>query len=91
MPNVKQKKRRNSTPPEVAHRYGVATAKVINWIRTGELEALNLANRGCHRPRYSITPEALESFERSRQVIPTAPIKRLRRRSAGSDKDYFPE
>lgn len=83
--------RRNLTPPEVARRFGVATTKVLRWIRTGELVAMNLANRGCVRPRYSIAPEAIEAFERSRQVIPDGGIsttQRLRRRAAGNIKEF---
>jgi hypothetical protein len=73
---------RNQTPPQISRRYGVATKKVIDWIRSGELVALNLANRNCSRPRYSVTPEALEAFERSRLVVPDAePTPRLRRQS----------
>jgi hypothetical protein len=84
--------RRNFTPPEVAKQFGVATTKVIAWIRCGELKALNLANRGCTRPRYSISPEALEQFERSRQVIPDGGLsttQRLRRQSQASVREYF--
>lgn len=76
---------RNLTPPDVAKRYRVATAKVLRWIRLGELKAINLANRGCTRPRYSISPEALAEFERSRQVVPDGGVsttKRLRRQAA---------
>ena len=62
-------KRRNSNPPEIARRYGVANKTVLDWIRQGELVALNLARRGSKRPRYSVTPEALERFELSRQVV----------------------
>lgn len=84
--------RRNLTPPVIARQYGVATAKVIAWIRQGELVALNLAHRGCSRPRYSVTPEALEQFERNRQVVPDnceSTTQKLRRRAAGTSKDYF--
>ncbi len=76
--------RRNFTPPEVAKRYGVATAKVLLWIRQGELLALNLANRGCVRPRYSISLEALEQFEAARRVVPDGGLsttQHLRRRA----------
>ena len=51
------------TPPELARRYRVATKKVLGWIRTGELAAMNLANRGCTRPRYIIPDEAIAEFE----------------------------
>ena len=80
---------RNLTPPEIARGYGVAVGKVTAWIRAGELRALNLANSGCHRPRYSVTPEALEEFERSRQVVPAVHSVRRRRQSAG--RDFFPD
>ena len=84
--------RRNLTPPAIARRYGVATAKVTDWIRTGELAALNLARRGCTRPRYSITPEALEQFEQARAVVPDGGLsttQRLRRRAAPGVKEFF--
>ncbi len=85
--------KRNKTPPEVAEKYRVSTAKVICWIRTGELAALNLAHRGCSRPRYSISPDAIEAFERSRQVVPDGGLsatQRLRRRARqGGVKDFF--
>jgi hypothetical protein len=64
--------RRNSTPPAVARKYGVAAGKVIDWIESGQLAALNLATRPDGRPRYSISPEALDAFERARAVVPVA-------------------
>jgi hypothetical protein len=85
-------KERNFTPPEVARRYRVATKKVLAWIRKGELRALNLANRGCSRPRYSITPEALAEFERARTVVPDggeSTTQRLRRKAAAGVREYF--
>ena len=73
-----------------ARRYGVATAKVISWIRQGELAALNLANCTCTRPRFSVTPEALEQFERSRLVVPeSVPSTRVRRRPVAKLKRFF--
>jgi hypothetical protein len=81
----------NQTPPKIARRYGVATSKVIDWIRTGDLPALNLARRECLRPRYSVTPEALQQFEQSRAVIPDggeSTTRRLRRQPSNV-KDFF--
>ena len=82
---------RNLTPPQIAEQFGVAVEKVIAWIKSGELAALNLANRGCHRPRYSITPDALDAFKRSRQVIPqtVSPTRRVRRKPAATERNYF--
>ncbi len=84
--------RRNQTPPEIARRYGVATSKVIEWIRSGELESLNLARRNCKRPRYSVTPEALERFEQARTVVPDASDVTTRkplRRKLADVKKFF--
>lgn len=61
------------TPPEVAARFGCKPETVIGWIRSGELAAINLARRGSLRPRYRVSPEALELFERARSVIPRTP------------------
>lgn len=82
---------RNLTPPQIAEQFGVAVEKVIAWIKSGELAAMNLANRGCRRPRYSITPDALDAFKQSRQVIPhsVAPTRRVRRKPAGNVREYF--
>ena len=84
--------RRNLTPPQVAEQLGVATAKVITFIRNpGELRAMNLANRGCTLLRYSITPEALEQFERGCQAVPYCELsttKRLRRQSQTDLREY---
>jgi transposase len=51
----------------VARRYGVGQDKVLSWIRSGELEAVNVVSSLAKwRPRWIITPEALERFERRR-------------------------
>ena len=38
---------RNLTPPAIARRYGVATKKVIDWIRAGEMVARQDEFEGC--------------------------------------------
>jgi excisionase family DNA binding protein len=53
------------TPPEVAKQLGADPATVINWIRSGQLKASNLATGA--RPRYVIRPEDLDKFLGSRQ------------------------
>lgn len=64
------------TPPQVAARLGVKPESVTAWIRSGALRALNLARPGSIRPRYRISPEALDTFERTRTVVPREPIER---------------
>lgn len=53
------------TPPEVAKQLGADPATVINWIRSGQLKASNLATG--HRPRFVIRPEDLDRFLDSRR------------------------
>jgi hypothetical protein len=67
------------TPPQLARRYGVKASKVVGWIRSGELRALDLATRGSRRPRYRIPPGSIEEFERGRSAAPLPrPIRRRR-------------
>lgn len=79
------------TPPEVARRYRIATKKVLGWIRSGELVAINLANRGCTRPRYVISAESIEAFEAARRVVPDGGLsttQKLRRRTQAGVKQF---
>ncbi len=71
--------RRCLTPPELAARWHCKPETVIAAIRRGELLAFNLASPGCRRPRYRISPEAIEEFERRRSVAVRTKIVRTRR------------
>jgi excisionase family DNA binding protein len=65
------------TPPAVAELLGCDTHKILAFIKRGELPAVDLSI-GRQRPRYRISPEALEQFLIDRQVKP--PATKLRRR-----------
>ena len=71
------------SPPEVARRYGVDPAKVLGWIRRGELRALNVATHTGGRPRYRISPADLAVFEAARAAGPAPKVTRRRRKDAG--------
>ena len=75
------------TPPAIAAQLGVTPETVRGWIVAGQLRAVNLASRGCRRPRYRIAPEWLDDFLASRTVTP--PPKRTRRRRAKPAHEYF--
>jgi hypothetical protein len=62
--------RNKLTPPKLARRWGVSTNKILFFIGTGELRALNLARRPNGRPRYVIDIEDVQKFERARTVRP---------------------
>lgn len=72
--------RTKSTPPQVAERFGVSADKVLAWVRSGELRAIDAATRKGERPRYLIDESDLAEFERSRAVVPPTPVARAPRR-----------
>lgn len=85
-------KRTKRTPPQLAKEWGVSTKKVLDFIRTGELRAVNLAASNRNRPRYVIDVADIEAFERSRQVIPDggeSTTRKLRRRATSEVKKFF--
>ncbi len=67
------------SPPELAKQWGIDVVKVLHWIKSGELRAINLATRLDGRPRYAIDVSDLAAFEASRTVQPPAPRVRRRR------------
>ena len=58
------------TPPVYAKSRGVKNDKVLYWIKTGELAAINFARNPGGRPSWKIFPEAIADFERRRASKP---------------------
>ncbi len=71
------------TPPQVAKRYGVSADTVRTWIQSGQLKATNLSKAG--RPRYKVTSQALDEFNKVRAVQECPKVERRRKPA----KDYF--
>ncbi len=76
------------TPPEIARRFSVDAAKILTWIRSGELRAINTATTTGGRPRYRISPADLAAFEASRAAGPQPRVVRRRRKTPGIT-DFF--
>ncbi len=77
------------SPPELAKRWGIDPAKIIAWIHSGELRAINASTRRDGRPRYLIDVADIAAFEATRDASPTPrPIRRRRQRV---EVDFFPE
>lgn len=70
------------TPPQYAEELGIATDKVYAWIASGQLRAINVAERSDGRPRYRIPRDAREEFEARRTLGLPVPPKRRRRAPA---------
>jgi excisionase family DNA binding protein len=77
------------TPPQLARRFGVGPDKVLAWIRSGELPAINGAAKPNGRPRYLIDKADVEAFEAQRQVRPKKLIPASIRHRKPSDTIKF--
>jgi predicted site-specific integrase-resolvase len=75
-------------PDEVAGRWGVTVEKVITWIRSGELRAINVAAKPNGKPRYRIDEADLAAFENRRAVV-AAPKTHKKRSKSNSDVIEF--
>ena len=79
-----QEKPTTFTTPQVARMLGVNPDKVLNWIRSGELSASNVGQKG--RPSWRITQAAFDSFLAGRQ--PGQRVKQVRRRKLPPVTEY---
>lgn len=68
------------SPPAVACRYGCKPEKILAFIASGELRAVNLATRPGGRPRWKISEADLLAFEARRSARPPAPRARRNRK-----------
>lgn len=83
-------------PRQVALMWRTSHDKVLHFIKTGELEAFNVASRTAGRPRYRITLAAVKAFEDRRagrdpsRAPSVSPQRRAPRpRSQPAVKKYF--
>lgn len=73
--------RTKSTPPGLARRWGISPEKVLKWIRTGELHAIDAATELGRRPRYLIDEADIVAFEARRSTTQQpSPDQQPRRR-----------
>ena len=83
--------RKKISVPYLAKEWGVSTAKITGFIKSGELRAMNVATCRDQRPRYLIDRADIEAFERARQVVPDGgkPAPRRRRLTQAGVKEFF--
>jgi hypothetical protein len=78
-----------STPPQLARQLGVKPDKVVAWIRSGELQAVNVAQSQDGRPRWRVSDEAWADFLARRSCSPAPkPAPRRRRKAEHVIKFY---
>ena len=61
------------TPPQVADVLGVGHDKILVWIHSGELRAIDVSTTRGQRPRWRISRIDLEDFLKRRAAIPRSP------------------
>ncbi len=77
------------TPPQLAKLWGVEVVKIHNWIRKGQLDAINVAVNPTGRPRYRIEMAAIDRFKQERSAKPEPKRVSQRRRSLPGVTEYF--
>jgi hypothetical protein len=72
------------TPPELAKLWRCKAETILGFIKSGELEAVNLARKSAKRPRWRISPDAIRAFEHGRAAGERpAHVARRRRQPPG--------
>lgn len=74
---------------DLAARLQVEPGRVLVWIRSGKLKAIDVSEGSGVRHRWRITPEALAAFEASRTAGPTIKVGRRRAKSGAWQFQYF--
>jgi hypothetical protein len=83
-------------PTQVAKLWGISHDKVLEFIKTGELRAFNVASKNSRRPQFKIPSAALREFEEQRsgrepaRSVPRPSGRRSSRKSSVSPtREYF--
>lgn len=66
-------------PPAIAKRFHVKQQIVGEWIRTGELKAVDVSERRGGRPRWRVSQQALDEFLATRSNRKPAATPRRKR------------
>lgn len=83
-------------PAQVAEMWGISHDKVLEFIKTGELDAFNVASKNSRRPQFKIPGDALKAFQErrsgrdsARSLPPPSPGRASRKSSAPPTRTYF--
>ena len=76
------------TATQVARTLRVNSDKIRSWIRSGELVAVDVSQSPGGRPRWRITPDALDKFAERRAAV-VAPRSVRHRRGRDDVTEFF--
>ena len=97
-PTRRRKQRQGDflSPSEVAAMWGVAHDKVLEFIKTGELAAFNVASKRSSRPQFRVTLAAVKAFQErrsgrdpARSAPPVTPRRTSSKKPQPSNREYF--
>lgn len=74
---------------DICKLFGVGEHTVLAWIHGGELSAINVSRRPGGKPKWRITPEALQAFERLRSASPVKPRAKQRRERVDDVVEFY--
>ncbi len=74
---------------QLGERFHVGEHTVLGWIKTGELQAINVARSLGGKPHWRITAEAVQAFELLRTAMPVIEQPRRRRRRPATNLIEF--
>ena len=78
-------------PSELARLWGIDVDRVLTWIRSGELRAIDASSHAAKRPRYLIDRSDIDDFDRRRTVATVTPRPRRRKRRSPGAIEFFDE
>ncbi len=76
-------------PRDVSKALDVKYDVVLEFIRRGDLKAINVATNPHGRPRWRIPETSIQTFAAARSAQTEPPMKRIRRRRDPAVKEFF--
>lgn len=77
------------TPPELAAEMGVSRDKILYWIHSGELRAVDITKTRGGRNKFRIERESIDEFKKLRENNASPKIPRRRRKAPTNVIEFF--
>jgi predicted site-specific integrase-resolvase len=78
------------TVPQIAERFAVDRDCVTAWIKSGQLQAIDVSRHKARLPRWRVTPEALQEFEAARSSVQPKQVRtRQKKKNPAGFVEYF--
>lgn len=74
---------------DIQKRFGVGEHTVLGWIKSGDLQAINVCRTGSTRAKWRITETALAQFELDRTKQPQTQTKKKTTRRKKNIIEYY--